>query len=36
MITAGKLRHALALSALSRVPDLWQPFSEKDFYDLHK
>lgn len=36
MITAGKLRHALALSALSRVPDLWQSFSKKDFYDVHK
>lgn len=32
LITSGKLQHVLALSALSRVPQIWQPFTDNDFY----
>ena len=32
MISKGQLKHVLALSALSRVPQIWQRFEEKDFY----
>jgi 8-oxo-dGTP pyrophosphatase MutT (NUDIX family) len=32
-ITNGQIRHVLALSALSRVPQIWHPFEEKDFFD---
>jgi len=32
-IIAGKIGHVLALSALSRVPQFWQSFEEKDFYN---
>jgi hypothetical protein len=30
-IAAGRIGHVLALSALSRVPQIWQSFEEKDF-----
>ena len=32
-ISSNNLEHVLALSALSRVPQIWQSFEEKDFYD---
>ena len=32
MIATGHFNHGLALSALSRVPQFWQKFKEKDFY----
>jgi 8-oxo-dGTP pyrophosphatase MutT (NUDIX family) len=32
-ISSGKIGHVLALSALSRVPRIWQSFEEKDFFD---
>ncbi len=32
MISKGQLKHVLALSALSRVPQIWHRFEEKDFY----
>jgi 8-oxo-dGTP pyrophosphatase MutT (NUDIX family) len=32
-ISSGRIGHVLALSALSRVPQIWQSFSENDFYD---
>jgi 8-oxo-dGTP pyrophosphatase MutT (NUDIX family) len=32
-IVAGQIRHVLALSALSRVPQIWQAFDEEDFYN---
>lgn len=31
-IVAGKIGHVLALSALSRVPQIWQSFGEEDFF----
>ena len=33
LIVNGQIGHVLALSALSRVPRIWQSFEEKDFYD---
>jgi 8-oxo-dGTP pyrophosphatase MutT (NUDIX family) len=36
-ISSGKIGHVLALSALSRVPQIWQSFKEKDFFDrMHR
>jgi ADP-ribose pyrophosphatase len=32
-ILAGDIEHVLALSALSRVPQIWRSFEEKDFFD---
>jgi 8-oxo-dGTP pyrophosphatase MutT (NUDIX family) len=32
-IVAGQISHVLALSALSRVPQIWQAFDEEDFYN---
>jgi len=32
-IAAGQIGHVLALSALSRVPQIWQYFEERDFFD---
>jgi len=31
-ILAGNVNHVLALSALSRVPQIWQSFEENDFF----
>ena len=33
LIAAGQVGHVLALSALSRVPQIWHSFEEKDFFD---
>jgi 8-oxo-dGTP pyrophosphatase MutT (NUDIX family) len=35
-IVNGQIGHVLALSALSRVPRIWQSFEENDFYDQIK
>ena len=35
-IIAGQIGHVLALSALSRVPQIWQSFEEKDFFNRFK
>jgi ADP-ribose pyrophosphatase len=32
LIVTGRIGHVLALSALSRVPQIWQSFEEEDFY----
>jgi len=32
LIASGQIAHVLALSALSRVPQIWQSFEEKDFF----
>jgi 8-oxo-dGTP pyrophosphatase MutT (NUDIX family) len=32
MIAFGEFKHVLALSALSRVKEIWQGFEDKDFY----
>ena len=32
LIVSGQIAHVLALSALSRVPQIWQSFEEKDFF----
>jgi 8-oxo-dGTP pyrophosphatase MutT (NUDIX family) len=36
LITSGRIEHVLALSALSRVPQIWQSFEENDFFDRTK
>jgi ADP-ribose pyrophosphatase len=36
IVTAGEMQHVLALSAISRVPEIWQPLSESDFFDVQK
>jgi 8-oxo-dGTP pyrophosphatase MutT (NUDIX family) len=33
LISSGRIEHVLALSALSRVPQIWQFFEENDFFD---